>query len=291
MGAQHQPVMLREALDLLNLQTGGIYVDATVGPGGHSEAILSHLDSSGLLICLDRDEETLALAQKRLGTDRTRFVHARFSEIRRVLDELELKGVDGVLMDFGVSMLQLKTPERGFSFREEETLDMRMDRSDDLTAHEVVNTWHEKEIARVIFEYGGERRSRKIAAFICRARSKKRIETGLELADIVASAIGKGGKSHSATRTFQGIRIAVNREMEEIDEGMEAAVSCLNTGGRLVTIAYHSLEDGKAKRFMREAAREGRVERLTKKPLVPERSETRENPSARSAKMRAVEVL
>lgn len=291
MGAQHLPVMLREALDFLNLRKGGTYVDATVGPGGHSEALLSHLGPQGILICMDRDEETLELARGRLQDSRARFVHARFSELSSVLGEMDIQGVDGVLMDFGVSMLQLKTPERGFSFREEEALDMRMDRSDTLTAHEVVNTWPEKELARVIFEYGGERRSRRIASSICRARSKGRIETCLELAEIVSSAVGRGGKSHPATRTFQGLRIAVNSEMEEIDAGLEAAVDALVPGGRFVTIAYHSLEDGKAKRFMREAARAGRVQLLTKKPLVPTREETRENPSARSAKMRAVEAI
>ncbi|HEB02007.1 MAG TPA: 16S rRNA (cytosine(1402)-N(4))-methyltransferase RsmH [Nitrospirae bacterium] len=284
--------MVREALDFLNLRKGGVYVDATVGPGGHSEAILSHLGTEGLLICLDRDEETLLLARKRLGTERVRFIHTRFSGMGVALREIDIEKVDGVLMDFGVSMDQLKTPERGFSFREEEALDMRMDRSDTLTAHEVVNSWPESEIARVIFEYGQERRSRRIAASICRARGRKPIATGLELAEIVSSAVGKGGKSHPATRTFQGLRIAVNSELEEIDAGLEAAVSCLRSpGGRLVTIAYHSLEDGLAKRFMREAARQGRVELLTKKPLVPERSETKANPSARSAKMRAVEAL
>ncbi|KKK96091.1 hypothetical protein LCGC14_2666250, partial [marine sediment metagenome] len=151
-------------------------MDATVGPGGHSEAILSHLGTEGLLICLDRDEETLLLARKRLGTERVRFIHTRFSGMGVALRELDIEKVDGVLMDFGVSMLQLKTPERGFSFREAEALDMRMDRSDTLTAHEVVNTWPEKELARVIYEYGGEWRSRRIASAICRARSKARIE-------------------------------------------------------------------------------------------------------------------
>lgn len=291
MGARHLPVMLREALDFLNLRKGGTYVDATVGPGGHSEALLSHLGPQGHLICMDRDEETLDLARERLLDKRVRFVHARFSELARVLADMGQQGVDGVLMDFGISMLQLKTPERGFSFTSNETLDMRMDRSEPLSALEAVNKWQEKELARVIYEYGGEWRSRRIASAICRARSKARIETGLELAEIVSSAVGRSGKTHPATRTFQGLRIAVNREMEEIDAGLEAAVDALVPGGRLVTIAYHSLEDGKAKRFMREAARAERVKLLTKKPLVPTREETRENPSARSAKMRAVEAI
>ncbi len=291
MGDKHLPVMLREALDFLNLRKGGTYVDATVGPGGHSEALLSHLGPEGLLICMDRDEEALALARDRLHDSRARFVHARFSELASVLEDMGVKGVDGVLMDFGVSMLQLKTPERGFSFTSNDTLDMRMDRSEPLSALEAVNKWQEKELARVIYEYGGEWRSRRIASAICRARSKARIETGLELAEIVSSAVGRSGKTHPATRTFQGLRIAVNREMEEIDEGLVAALGSLVPGGRLVTIAYHSLEDGKAKRFMREAARAGRVQLLTKKPLSPTREETRENPSARSAKMRAVEAI
>ncbi|MCK4910111.1 MAG: 16S rRNA (cytosine(1402)-N(4))-methyltransferase RsmH, partial [Thermodesulfovibrionales bacterium] len=277
--------------DFLNLRKGGTYVDATVGPGGHSEALLSHLGPEGHLICMDRDEETLELARERLQDKRARFVHARFSELARVLGEMDIQGVDGVLMDFGVSMLQLKTPERGFSFTSNETLDMRMDRSEPTSALEAVNKWPEKELARVIYEYGGEWRSRRIASAICRARGKARIETGLELAEIVSSAVGRSGKTHPATRTFQGLRIAVNREMEEIDAGLEAAVDALVPGGRLVTIAYHSLEDGKAKRFMREAARAERVKLLTKKPLVPTREETRENPSARSAKMRAVEAI
>jgi 16S rRNA (cytosine1402-N4)-methyltransferase len=293
MTAEHLPVMLREALELLELQKGGIYVDATVGPGGHSEALLSHLDSDSRLICLDRDEETLHLAKKRLGSDkRTSFAHSRFSDIRDVLKDMGVQGVDGILMDFGVSMLQLKTPERGFSFMTDDALDMRMDRSEPLTAGEAVNTWSEFEIARVIYEYGGERRSRRIAASICRARRKSRIETGTQLASIVISAIGRGGgKSHPATRTFQGLRIAVNREMEEIDDGLVAAISSLTSGGRLVTIAYHSLEDGKVKRFFRERGREGLINVITKKPLVPTRDEVRANPSARSAKMRAAEAV
>ena len=194
-------------------------------------------------------------------------------------------------MDFGVSMLQLKDSERGFSFASEEALDMRMDRTEPVSAADAVNQWPEEELARVIYEYGQEWRSRRVAAAIIRARRKSRIETCKELAGIVASAIGRGGRTHPATKTFQGLRIAVNREMEEIDAGLEGAVDILAPGGRLVTIAYHSLEDGKAKRFLKEESRQGRVLLITKKPLVPSREEIRENPSARSAKLRVAEAI
>jgi len=204
---------------------------------------------------------------------------------------LGISAVQGVLMDFGVSMLQLKSPERGFSFTSEHALDMRMDQTESLTAADAVNGWPEKELARVIYEYGQDHRSRRIAAAIVRARRQSRIETCSQLAGIVAGAVGKGGRTHPATRTFQGLRIAVNHEMQEIEDGLEGALKALAPGGRLVTIAYHSLEDGRAKRFMKEAQKQGRLSILTKKPLVPTRQETRQNPSARSAKLRVAEAI
>jgi 16S rRNA (cytosine1402-N4)-methyltransferase len=283
--------MLREVLELLDLREGGAYVDATVGPGGHSEGILARLGPDGFLICMDRDEEALEEARARLSDDRLRFVHARFSELADVLKDLGISQVDGVIMDFGVSMLQLKAPGRGFSFSSDDSLDMRMDQSRGVTAREVVNKWPEKDLAGIIYEYGQERRSRRIAAAILRARRKRPLETGAELAEIVATSVGRGGRTHPATRTFQALRIAVNSEMEEIDRGLESALEVLRPGARLVTIAYHSLEDGKVKRFMKAASRSGRLGLLTPKPLIPGRDELRENPSARSAKLRAAEAL
>lgn len=199
--------------------------------------------------------------------------------------------VDGVLMDLGVSMRQLKSPERGFGFDSDAPLDMRMDQTQDLTAGDIVNTWSEFEIARVIFEYAEERRSRRIAAAIVERRRRERIETCRELSELVARVMGKRGKSHPATRTFQGLRIAVNREFEQVEGGLAQACEVLSPGGHLVVIAYHSLEDRIVKNFIRDRARQGSLSMLTKKPLTATRQEMRMNPSSRSAKLRAAEVL
>jgi 16S rRNA (cytosine1402-N4)-methyltransferase len=285
--------MLREALGLLELKEGGTYIDATTGAGGHAGAMLESLGPRGRLMAMDRDPQALGLARGRLGDDpRCKLVHARFSEMAAAARDADIKGVDGVLFDFGVSMMQLAEPGRGFGFNSDERLDMRMDPGDDVSAWDVVNTWPEAELARVIWEYGEERRSRRIAARIVRERQKKSIDTCRALADTVTAALGgRRGRIHPATRTFQGLRIAVNDELGEIRRGLEAALGLLAPGGRVVAMSYHSLEDRIVKHFFREAAREGRVSIITKKPLVPGDEEVRENPSARSVKLRAAEAI
>jgi 16S rRNA (cytosine1402-N4)-methyltransferase len=287
----HLPVMSGEVVESLSIRKGGVYVDATVGPGGHSEFLLKSLDPDSTLVCLDRDAETLGLAKERLRDPRCRFGHARFSQMRAALSSMGISSVQGVLMDLGVSMLQLRSHERGFSFDSGEALDMRMDRSEPLTAKTVVNEWPEEELARVIFEYGEERRSRRIASAICFARRRSPIRTGKALAEVIERAIGKTGRVHSSTRTFQALRIAVNRELDELNAGLAEATSLLARKGRLVVIAYHSLEDRCVKLYMRAEAKQGRLKLITKKPAVPQRAELRENPSARSAKLRAAEAV
>lgn len=288
---EHLPVLLREVVEYLNIKKGGIYVDATVGQGGHSAEILKHL-GSGRLICIDRDADALDSARQRLQDDeRCIFKKARFSEMTSVLNELDISGVDGVLMDFGLSMTQLRAPDRGFSFESDEPLDMRMDQDETLTARDIVNTWNERDLANLIFEFGEERASRRIAKAIVFKRRKKSVQTCSELAEIIKSAIPGRGRRHPATKTFQALRIAVNEELKEIEEGLVAALESTNPGGRMVVIAYHSLEDRIVKNFMKAALKEGKVSLLTKKPLTPGRDEMRNNPSARSAKFRVSEVL
>ena len=288
----HQPVMLAEVLEHLALKPEGLYVDATVGGAGHSQALLSGLGAGGRLIGIDRDQEALEAAQLRLHDVRCTFVRGRFSALEELLAP-EVKGrVDGVLMDFGISMMQMKGTGRGMSFLSQEPLDMRMDLTSALTAAEIVNEWPEVELARIIFEYGEERASRRIARGIVYKRKIARIETCFELAETVTRSLGgrKGSRVHPATRTFQALRMAVNDEIEEVKRGLVAASHVMAPGGRLVTIAYHSLEDREVKLYFRGAAKEGRMEIITKKPLRPTLAEVRANPSSRSACLRCVEV-
>jgi 16S rRNA (cytosine1402-N4)-methyltransferase len=291
MTARHLPVMPGEVVGYLNPEEGGVYIDATVGPGGHSEEILRRIGSTGTLLCIDRDREALAEAEKRLGREGCVFRLAVFSDMMEVAGALGIKKVDGVLFDFGLSMLQVKAPERGFGFGSEGPLDMRMDREGELSADEIVNTWPEKDLERILREFGEERRSKRIVSAISKRRKKAPIRTCRELADIVGASLGRRGRTHPATRTFQALRIAVNDELGHIGRGLVAALGLLAPGGRMVAISYHSLEDRAVKRFMREAEREGRMRVLTKKPVTPGRDEISKNPSARSAKLRAGEAL
>jgi 16S rRNA (cytosine1402-N4)-methyltransferase len=277
----HAPVMVREVIGYLGGK--GTVVDMTLGAGGHAEALLS--SGVGRLVGIDRDPVALALAGERLAVFRERFqpVSARFSQV----DEEVVDGpVDGVLFDLGVSSMQLDHPERGFSYRHDGPLDMRMG-VEGPTAADLVNGLPEAELADLIFEYGQEPKSRRIAAAIVRARSRAPIEGTDELAGIVVGAVGRRpGGPHPARRTFQALRIAVNREIEELAASLPQAVDLLAPGGRVVVIAYHSLEDRIAKRTFRE---DGRVAILTKKPLQPSPAEVAENPRARAAKLRAAE--
>jgi 16S rRNA (cytosine1402-N4)-methyltransferase len=293
---QHVPVLLKESLDFLNVRAGGVVVDATLGFGGHSSAIARRLGGAGRLICFDRDEQAMALAQERLGAlaaelgdqmPAVEYVARPFSQIAEVVKPGTL---DGLLADFGVSSMQLDEAHRGFSFRADGPLDMRMDPRSELTAEQVVNQADEEDLANLIYEFGEERRSRRIARAIVRARP---VTTTAELARIVSGCAPpiKGEKIHPATRTFQALRIRVNDELGEIQSLLKSAGSLLKPAGRVVLISFHSLEDRLVKDSFRESAREGVLEILTKKPAVAEEQEALRNPRSRSAKLRAAEKL
>jgi len=291
---KHVPVLLEDALEYLNVQPGGTYVDATVGLAGHSLAIARRLGGQGRLICFDRDPEAMQRAQARLAELKQElgdampeliFEPRAFSEAK---DVLKPGSMDGLLADFGVSSLQLDEAHRGFSFRSEGPLDMRMDTRSGLTAEQVVNQADENDLADLIYEFGEERRSRRIARAIVRARP---ITTTAQLARVVAVAAPtmKQEKIHPATRTFQALRIRVNDELGEIRSLLESAPALLKTGGRLVVISFHSLEDRLVKDDFRERGRDGTYEVLTRKPVTASEEEIDRNPRSRSAKMRAAE--
>ena len=291
---KHVPVLLEDALEYLNVQPGGTYVDATVGLAGHSLAIARRLGGQGRLICFDRDPEAMQRAQARLAELKQElgdampeliFEPRAFSEAK---DVLKPGSMDGLLADFGVSSLQLDEAHRGFSFRSEGPLDMRMDTRSGLTAEQVVNQADENDLADLIYEFGEERRSRRIARDIVRARP---ITTTAQLARVVAVAAPtmKQEKIHPATRTFQALRIRVNDELGEIRSLLESAPALLKTGGRLVVISFHSLEDRLVKDDFRERGRDGTYEVLTRKPVTASEEEIDRNPRSRSAKMRAAE--
>ena len=308
-GAPHRPVLLRETIEFLAVQRGGLFVDCTVGLGGHSEAILQATSTSQVL-GIDRDEEALELARKRLAKfgGRFRAVHDDFRELTRVLAEAKVRSVRGILADLGVSSLQLDSPSRGFSLRHEAPLDMRLDQSSGETAAELLGRLSEVEIARVIFEYGEERHSRRIARRIVeRMRAGRPIQTTTDLAELVKRAIGgKQRRIHPATRTFQALRIAVNRELEDLDQFVADAIDALEPHGRLAVISFHSLEDRIIKRMLLKlsgrcqcppraprcscGARKA-IEILTRRPVTPTESEIAENPRARSAKLRVAAKL
>jgi 16S rRNA (cytosine1402-N4)-methyltransferase len=304
----HRPVLLRETLDLLRPEQGGLFIDCTVGLGGHAEAILSASDETRL-IGLDRDAESLRIAAERLSPfgERVELLHAEFRSLPEILAERGSPEVRGILADLGISSHQLSQPERGFSFQLEGPLDMRMDRSVGRDAARVISESLEKELARIIFEYGEERRSRRIAAAIVRARRRERVRTTTELAAIVARAVGRSsGRIHPATRTFQAIRIHVNGELDHLEEYVEDSARALSIGGRLVVLTFHSLEDRIMKRRMRwlssrcscskslpqcACGRPNLAKLLTRKPIRPSAEEVRENPRSRSAKLRAAERI
>ena len=309
--APHRPVLLRETLDLLRVTHGGLFVDGTLGLGGHTEAILESSPDTRV-VGFDRDSEALRFATERLSKFGNRFrgVQTNFREIDRVLTETESKDVSGVLVDLGVSSLQLDSPQRGFSFRFEAPLDMRLDATgDDETAAELLQRLPEEEIARIIFEYGEERRSRRIARRIVERRERGQpVTTTSELAELVAKAVGysKAQKIHPATRTFQALRIAVNQELEGLDRFVETAVDLLKPNGRFAAISFHSFEDRIIKRELRRLAgycqcaprlpvcvcgARTEIEILTRRPVTAGADEVDENPRARSAKLRVARKL
>ena len=297
LSAPHTPVMLDEVLEWLRVKPDGIYVDATLGAGGHSAAIAerltsgkTHADPSGRLVSLDRDARALELARERLKTfgEKVTLVQAPFSRIAEVVHELGIPGVDGVLADLGVSSMQLDQAARGFSFREAGPLDMRMDAGDEVTADEIVNRWSEKEVADLLYREAEEHDSRRIAKGIVRARP---IRDTAHLATVVAGARKQWGRQrlHPATKTFLALRIAVNREMEELGQFLSRTPATLNSGGRWVVMTYHSGEDRQVKQAFQQGQRAGMLKVLTRHVIQPSEREISANPRSRSAKLRCAE--
>jgi 16S rRNA (cytosine1402-N4)-methyltransferase len=290
----HVPVLLKEAIDFLAVRRGGTYIDATVGLGGHSCEIAKRLGAPGRLIGFDKDPRALEVAREKLQSSGHNqqlewpTVELRQQSFAELANELQPTRCDGILADLGVSSLQFCDPARGFSFQAEGPLDMRMDPRSELTAEQVVNQFDERELADLIYEFGEERRSRRIARAIVRSRP---VRTTAQLAEIVSAAARpmKHERIHPATRTFQALRIFVNRELDDLRKLLEAAPQLLQPRGRLVIISFHSLEDRIVKDAMREGARQGRYQLLTRKPVAPGEDEIDRNPRARSAKLRAAE--
>ena len=306
----HYSVLLSECMDGLDIKPNGIYVDGTAGGAGHSSQIARRLDC-GRLIAIDQDETAVAVATQRLNAlqKNTTVVRSNFCEIKSVCDNLGIDGIDGVLLDLGVSSYQLDTAERGFSYSADAPLDMRMDNRKSLNAYAVVNTYSEQELKKILFEYGEERFAPQIAAAIVRAREKKPIESTAELSDIVKYAIpsaAREGGHHPAKRSFQAIRIEVNAELDVIEPAIRDAVSILNKGGRIAIITFHSLEDRIVKQTFASLAtgctcpkefpicvcgNKPKVKIINKKPILPSSEELEENPRSRSAKLRVAERI
>lgn len=305
---KHVSVLLRECLEYLNIKPNGIYLDGTLGLGGHSYEIASRL-TTGRLIGIDRDETAIDRAGKRLApfADKITLVHGNFCDAAAILDELGIGGVDGMLFDLGVSSPQLDEAQRGFSYQQDAPLDMRMDGTAALTAWDVVNTWDENRLNRILWDYGEERYARRITGAILKRREQKPIESTLELVDVIKSAMPAAAlreKQHPAKRSFQAIRIAVNDELGAVAAMLETAPDKLNIGGRLCVISFHSLEDRIVKSGIhaREdgctCPREAPVctcgfhqtlKSVRRKPILPSEEEIRDNPRARSAKLRVAE--
>ena len=306
----HVSVLLDECLEGLDIKPEGIYVDGTLGGAGHSSQIAKRL-TTGRLIGIDRDPVALKAAGERLAPfgDRVTLVHSNFCEIAQVLKSLNIDGVDGILLDLGVSSPQLDEVSRGFSYMADAPLDMRMNSEDMLSAHDVVNTWSFEELKRILYDYGEERYAPRIASAICSRREVKPIETTLELVDIIRGAMPAAAlreKQHPAKRSFQAIRIAVNDELGSVEKVMRDAIPCLNPGGRLAVITFHSLEDRIVKNAMAEAAKgctcppsfpvcvcgkKPLVKLISRKPIVSGEMELERNPRARSAKLRICEKI
>ena len=306
----HVSVLLQECLDGLAIKPDGIYVDGTLGGAGHSSRIAEKL-TTGRLIGIDRDPVALKAAGERLDPykDRITLVHSNFCEIASVLKDLGISGVDGILLDLGVSSPQLDDADRGFSYMADAPLDMRMNRSDALSAYDVVNGWSYEELRRILFDYGEERYAPRIADAICHRRELEPIKTTLELVDVIRSAMPAAAlreKQHPAKRSFQAIRIAVNDELGSVEKVMKDAIPCLNPGGRLAVITFHSLEDRIVKNAMTEAAKgctcppsfpvcvcgkKPKVKLITRKPVTAGDEELEANPRSRSAKLRVCEKV
>lgn len=307
----HEPVMVSEVLSFLQPQSGQTFIDCTVGGGGHALEIVKRILPDGRLIGLDRDEEAIKAAAEYLSpySENVILEKGSFGDLQEIAGQLGIETVDGALFDLGVSSHQLESPERGFSFRYDAELDMRMDRSQAVTARELVSSLSERRLAELIRTYGEDRWAKRIAKFIVDRRARKPIRTTFELVQVILAAVPEGARTehiHPATRTFQALRIVVNREMESLQQGLDAAIGLLSTNGRICVLSYHSLEDRIVKdTFARHAGRcqcppglpvcacgaKKNIRILTKRPLLPAESEVRANPRARSAKLRAAEKL
>ena len=307
---KHKPVLLNECIEGLNIKTDGIYVDGTLGRAGHSKEILKRIDpKQGLLIGIDRDEEALQAAKQNLSEYKNvKYIHGNHDNIKEILENLEIEKVDGILLDLGVSSYQLDERERGFSYLGSNELDMRMDKTQRLTAMEVVNNYKEEHLANIIYEYGEERYSRNIAKNICIERRKKKIETTDELVKIIEKSIPRLNpkEGHPAKRTFQAIRIEVNNEIKPLEDTIKNSIDVLNPKGRLCVITFHSLEDRAVKRAMNRAkgictcpkdipycvcgAKELGIV-ITKKPIIASEEEQKENSRSKSAKLRIFEKI
>lgn len=306
----HVSVLLNECIENLNIKPDGIYVDGTMGGAGHSLEIVKKLSEKGMLIGIDRDEEALAVAKERLKEfNNVKYVHDNHDNIDEIIKNLNIKGVDGILLDLGVSSYQIDEKTRGFTYMDDGPLDMRMDKSQKLTAEYIVNNYKEQDLARIIFEYGEEKFSRKIARNICEYRKNKKIETTGELVKIIEKSIpGKFREknSHPAKRTFQAIRIEVNNEIEPLYNTIKNSITALNSKGRLCVITFHSLEDRMVKKAYVDAEGKctcpkdlpycvcgnvslGKI--ITKKPILPTEKEIQENSRSRSAKLRVFEKI
>ena len=307
----HIPVMLKETINFLEPWRGGNYIDCTLGGGGHSEEILLTMNGQGNLIGIDRDSEAIERASKKLGNFQNfQAVKGAFGDIENIINSLDIKNINGCIFDLGVSSHQLDEAQRGFSFRLESDLDMRMDHDQNLTAYDIINKYTEQELSKIFWEYGEERKSRKVAYEIVKERKKTPIKTTLQLASIIEKCIpvNKNSKHyiHPATRTFIALRIAVNNELLQLSTGLEGILRKINVGGVVVVISYHSLEDRIVKNIFRNLSTDPDireqykkddilskrlVKRLTKKVLIPSEEEQAKNPRARSAKMRVISVI
>jgi len=303
----HVPVMVEEVIKFLDPHSGETFVDCTVGGGGHAVEILKRIMPGGRLLGIDRDDEALRAATENLASfsNSVILVKGNFSNLETIARDASIEAADGILFDLGVSSRQLEAAERGFSFRYDAPLDMRMDATQQLTARELVNSLSERRLAELIQRYGEERWAKRIAKFIAERRRRRPLETTFDLVDVVLAAIPAGARSksiHPATRTFMALRLAVNRELESLEQGLEAAIRLLRSGGRIVVLSYHSLEDRIVKEtFGRHLGRctcpsslpvcacgaKKDIEILTKRPVVPSDEELKANPRARSAKLRA----
>ncbi len=293
---QHIPVMLNEVVELLKPSGNGIHVDCTLGLGGHAKAIGNLIGPGGRLIGIDRDGQALTVAKENLSSlsQQSEFVHDDFRNVDKILDTLGIRQIDTLLMDLGISSFQLDNPERGFSIRAEGPLDMRMDQEAYISAYDLINTLSEREISAILKDFGEERWHNRIARYVVTERNKAPISTTKELTDIILRAIpykNKKEKIHPATRTFQAIRIAVNRELESLELALGKCIDALKIGGRIAVISFHSLEDRIVKDKFRALAQLGQLKLLTKKPLRPTEEEAAYNSRARSARLRVAQRI